>query len=50
MKPKPHILLILLLFPALLHAQPGNEKRAYHWYFGWNAGLDFSSGSMQNYL
>jgi hypothetical protein len=47
MKPKLNILFILLLLPALLHAQPGNEKRAYHWFFGWNAGLDFSSGSMQ---
>ncbi|MGC9332341.1 MAG: hypothetical protein ACP5DZ_10775, partial [Bacteroidales bacterium] len=47
MKTKLHILLSLLLLPALLQAQPGNEKRAYHWYFGWNAGLDFSNGSMQ---
>ena len=25
-------------------AQPGNTKRAYHWYFGDGAGIDFSSG------
>ncbi|MGC9332233.1 MAG: T9SS type A sorting domain-containing protein [Bacteroidales bacterium] len=47
MKTKLHILLSLLLLPALLPAQPGNEKRAYHWYFGHNAGLDFSSGTIQ---
>jgi len=29
-------------------SQPGNAKRANHWFFGWNAGLDFSNGTMQD--
>ncbi|MEA3447384.1 MAG: T9SS type A sorting domain-containing protein [Bacteroidota bacterium] len=47
MKPKLKILVTFLLLPALLHAQENNPdiKRTMHWYFGYNAGLDFSSGT-----
>jgi hypothetical protein len=38
------ILLIINYSLQIASAQPGNTKRAYHWYFGDGAGLDFSSG------
>lgn len=42
------ILLIINCSLQIANAQPGNAKRANHWFFGWNAGLDFSSGTMQD--
>ncbi len=39
------ITFLILNFSFLItFSQPGNTKRAYHWYFGDGAGLDFSSG------
>jgi len=52
---KPTKILLVLLTLSIIHsqfsiatAQPGNSKRAWHWFFGWNAGLDFSNGTMQD--
>ena len=42
------LLLIINYSLQIATAQPGNTKRANHWFFGWNAGLDFSSGTMQD--
>ncbi len=39
--------ILVLLQCITAFSQVGNAKRAWHWYFGWNAGLDFSSGTMQ---
>lgn len=42
---------VFLLFFALLFLgdcwgqNPSDIKRTYHWYFGWGAGIDFSSGN-----
>ncbi|MDD3860469.1 MAG: T9SS type A sorting domain-containing protein [Bacteroidales bacterium] len=40
--------IFILLQCITAFSQVGNAKRAWHWYFGWNAGLDFSSGTMQD--
>ena len=46
---KTTLLLIAILSLQLVYAQQHPEvKRTWHWYFGWNAGLDFSSGTMQD--
>ncbi|MDD4218050.1 MAG: hypothetical protein PHZ24_12035, partial [Bacteroidales bacterium] len=48
---KTTLLLIAILSLQLVYAQQHPEvKRTWHWYFGWNAGLDFSSGTMQEDL
>jgi hypothetical protein len=43
------ILITLLCLSAFAQQHP-EVKRTWHWYFGWNAGLDFSSGTMQEDL
>ncbi|MDY0143836.1 MAG: hypothetical protein RBR97_18270, partial [Bacteroidales bacterium] len=46
---KTTLLLIAIFSLQLAYAQQHPEvKRTWHWYFGWNAGLDFSSGTMQD--
>jgi hypothetical protein len=43
--PKTLFTILILLHCAIVFSQVGNSKRAWHWYFGWNAGLDFSNGT-----
>lgn len=45
MKKRNFITITLLIFHVFGNSQSPNIKRAYHWYFGENAGIDFSSGT-----
>jgi type IX secretion system substrate protein len=40
-----YFLLFIFFFNSSLKAQNPDIKRTWHWYFGYNAGLDFSSGT-----
>lgn len=45
MKRRNSITILLLLLNVFIYAQSPDLKRTYHWYFGENAGIDFSSGT-----
>lgn len=45
MKRRNRITILLLLFNVIVYSQSTDIKRTYHWYFGENAGIDFTSGT-----
>ena len=45
MKRRNSLTILLLLFNVLVYSQSTDIKRTHHWYFGENAGIDFTSGT-----
>lgn len=43
---KKYLIIFFILNVSLVFAQHPEIKRATHWYFGWNAGLDFSNDTV----
>ncbi|HNQ68100.1 MAG TPA: hypothetical protein PKN32_06970 [Bacteroidales bacterium] len=51
MKTTTLLFMLIVSFSIVAFSQQHPEvKRTWHWYFGWNAGLDFSSGTIQEDL